>query len=63
MEKSRVLEPRIAWVRSAAAVLTLYVRKYSLRLSHSMKGKYIRSFKNLFIVLWGGGRLDSSPPR
>lgn len=39
MEKSRVLEPRIAWVRNVAAVLALYVRKYSLRLSHSMEKK------------------------
>lgn len=62
MEKSRVLEPRITWVRNAAAVLTFYVRKYSLRLS-LWKGKYIRSFKNLFIVLWEGERLDSSPPK
>lgn len=32
MEKSRLLEPRIAWARNAAAVLKFYMCKYSLRL-------------------------------
>lgn len=39
MKKWRVLEPRIAWVRNAAAALALYMRKYSLELSRSVERK------------------------
>lgn len=63
MEKSRVLEPRIAWVRNAAAVLTLYVPKYSLRLSHYGKENILGALKTFLLFSEEGETLDSCPPR
>lgn len=49
-----MLEPRIALVRNAAAVLTVYVRKYSLRLSLDGKENILGALRSslLFCEEW-----------